>query len=85
MTKVVHCKREPYDIYIGRSSIWGNPFVMHSESERTKVIQQYEVYILNKPELLKQLPTLKDKVLDCWCKPKACHGDILVKLVNELK
>lgn len=23
---VVHCKREPYDVYIGRGSKWGNPF-----------------------------------------------------------
>lgn len=26
MTKVVHCKKEPYDVYIGRPSKWGNPF-----------------------------------------------------------
>lgn len=26
MTKTVHCKKEPYDIYIGRPSKWGNPF-----------------------------------------------------------
>ncbi len=27
-TKVVHCKRAPFDIYIGRPSKWGNPFVI---------------------------------------------------------
>ena len=26
MTKVVHCKKELYDVYIGRPSKWGNPF-----------------------------------------------------------
>jgi len=26
MIRVVHCKREPYDVYIGRGSKWGNPF-----------------------------------------------------------
>lgn len=24
--KVVHFKKEPFDIYIGRPSVWGNPF-----------------------------------------------------------
>lgn len=27
-TKVVHCKREKYDVYIGRPSIFGNTFVI---------------------------------------------------------
>lgn len=26
---------------------------------------------------------LRGKVLGCWCKPKACHGDVLVKLIEE--
>lgn len=25
------------------------------------------------------------KVLGCFCKPKACHGDILAEVLNELK
>lgn len=84
MTKVVHCKKEEFDVYIGSDSIWSNPFKMYSETDRTKVIEQYEEYIRNKPELLNQLHTLKDKVLGCWCKPKPCHGDVLVKLIEEL-
>jgi len=24
--KVVHCKLDPFDIYVGRPSKWGNPF-----------------------------------------------------------
>lgn len=26
MTRVVHCKREPHDVYIGRPGPWGNPY-----------------------------------------------------------
>jgi hypothetical protein len=26
---------------------------------------------------------LTGKVLGCWCAPKACHGDVLVKLANQ--
>ena len=23
------------------------------------------------------------KTLGCWCKPKSCHGDILLELANQ--
>lgn len=26
---------------------------------------------------------LRGKTLGCWCKPKACHGNVLLKLVGE--
>ena len=35
MTRVVNCKYEKYDIYIGRGSPFGNPFT-HLPLERTK-------------------------------------------------
>ena len=28
---------------------------------------------------------LDGKVLGCWCCPEECHGDILVKILQELK
>lgn len=95
MIKVVHCKIENYDVYIGRPSIWGNPF---SHKDNTKAefkvntveeaVQNYKNWILKQPNLLKLLPTLKDKVLGCWCKTKKspnalCHGDILKELIED--
>ena len=88
---VVHCKKEPYDVYIGRPSKWGNPFTHLDKSTRAEfkvatrdeAVAAYEEYIRNKPELLADLHELKGKVLGCWCKPKSCHGDILVKLIKE--
>lgn len=88
--KVVHCKKEPYDVYIGRGSIWGNPF-SHKEGtkalyvvpSREEAIQKYEEWIKNKPELLSRLSELKGKTLGCWCSPKSCHGDVLIKLVEQ--
>jgi len=82
MTTVVHCKKERYDIYIGRPSQWGNPFSIGRDGDRAEVIRKYREWILTKPELLADLPTLKDKVLGCWCKPLTCHGDVLVELVG---
>lgn len=32
--------------------------------------------------ILDAIPTLKGKVLGCWCKPEACHGDVLAELAN---
>ena len=40
-TRVVHCKREPFDIYIGRPSKWGNPFVIGRDGNREQVIEKY--------------------------------------------
>jgi len=78
-TKVVHCMRDPYDIYIGRGKggHWGNPFT-HKDgtmaqvkvASREEAIDKYREYILEKPELLSKLPELKGKVLGCWCAGK---------------
>jgi hypothetical protein len=83
-TIVVHCKRSPHDVYIGRPSIWGNPFAMKSEADRAKVVAQYEDWLKTQPLLMAKLPSLKGKVLGCWCSPKACHRDVLARLANEL-
>ena len=84
MSLVVHCKREPYDVYIGRPSIWGNPFVIGVDGDRDRVIRLYEEYVRGSPELMKALPELKGKILGCWCHPLPCHGNVLVKLIEEL-
>ena len=87
----VHCKREPYEVYIGRPSIWGNPF-SHKEGTLAKykvstveeAINRYEKWLLTQPKLVKHAKlVLKGKVLGCWCKPGPCHGDILARIANE--
>jgi hypothetical protein len=87
---------KPYDIYIGRScymggwkletSEWHNPFKV-KEYGIQKALELYYQYIINKPELMAKLPTLKGKILGCFCGdgPQAlCHGNILVYLVSQL-
>lgn len=84
--RVVHCKREPYDVYIGRPSIWGNPYKIGEDGTREEVIEKYELYLRNNPDLLKRLPELSGKVLGCWCSPNLpCHGEILIKLIKEME
>lgn len=82
-TRVVHCNKEPYDIYIGRPSKWGNPFKEGKDGSRKEVIEKYKKYVLSNQDLMNSLDELEGKVLGCWCKPKACHGDVLVELVER--
>jgi hypothetical protein len=81
--KVVHCEKEQYDIFIGRPSKWGNPFKIGEHGTRREVIAMYEEYIRLRPDLMADLSSLADKTLGCFCKPKSCHGDVLIKLYNE--
>lgn len=83
-TTVVNAKKQPYDVFIGRPSLWGNPFVVGCDGSRSEVIQKYRQHILNSPVHLEQLHTLKGKRLGCFCKPKACHGDVLAELANKI-
>jgi hypothetical protein len=88
-TRVVHCKRERYDVYIGRPSKWGNPF-SHKEGTKAlykvatveEAIEEYEAWLQHRGNLLDALPELKDKTLGCWCKPGPCHGDVLARLAD---
>lgn len=91
MTKVVHCKKEKFNIYIGRPGPWGNPF-SHKEntsaqfkvSTLQEAIDKYREWIVTQPALMKRLPELKNKILGCWCKPGPCHGDILAELAESV-
>jgi hypothetical protein len=83
ITRVVHCKKEPYDIYIGRPSAWGNPFEIGKDGNREEVITKYKEWISTQQDLLDKIHTLEGKTLGCWCSPKACHGDVLVDLVTN--
>ncbi|KAL9648785.1 hypothetical protein ABK040_003719 [Willaertia magna] len=84
------------DVYIGRrikrggwdlpQSKWANPFTVNKCGSSEEAIKKYKEYILEKPELLKDLNELDGKVLGCWCKSSPnvpCHGDVLVELVNK--
>ena len=90
-TTVVHCKKQPYDVYIGRPGKWGNPFshLPRSAAEvkvdsREEAIACYEEWLRQNPEVLAEARReLRGKVLGCWCHPQACHGDVLARLVDD--
>jgi hypothetical protein len=87
MCKVIHIKDKTNsmdEVYIGRGSKWGNPFVIGKHGNRDEVIALYEERLLQNNELMDDLVELVDKTLVCFCKPKACHGDVLKSLVDRL-
>jgi len=92
--RVVHCKKEPYDIYIGRPSKWGNPFThlkgstqaKYTVETREESIEAFRDWVVNGEGnyLMADLHELKGKTLGCWCKPLSCHGDILAELADNI-
>ena len=86
MTKLIHMTSgEPYDVYIGRGTKWGNPFVRGKDGTRQQVIDKYRSWILEQKELMDDLEELEGKALCCWCTPLPCHGDVLIELLEKRK
>lgn len=83
-TTVVHWNDRPLDgTYIGRPSIFGNPYVIgHGDIvDRRAAILAYRRYfmyrIMADAEFRVRVQELKGRVLICHCKPLACHGDVI--------
>ena len=81
-TKVVHCRKDKFDVYIGRPSKWGNPFKLKKGDKREDVLDEYRKWLLQQVDLLADLHELRGKSLGCWCKPELCHGDVLAELAD---
>lgn len=89
-TKVVNKdKGQEFDVYIGRGTPWGNPFVIGQNGDtRETVIDKFRKYfgsdILSDPSKHSGLMSLRGKRLGCHCKPAACHGDIIAEYLNAV-
>lgn len=96
ITRVINIKKESqyrrlrstsdYE-YIGRGSYWGNPYSMHEDgADRDEVIRKYRYDFENEkfPRIDKEkVYLLAGKRLGCFCKPAACHGDVLADFLNS--
>lgn len=88
MATVVNRRMEAFDVYIGRGSRWGNEY-SHREGNQAKflvatreeAISCYRSLLWTKIQhgevTLTDLAELHGKRLGCYCKPYACHGDVL--------
>jgi hypothetical protein len=65
-------------VYVGRGTPWGNPFVMFTERQRNMVCDDFEREVL--PTL--DVSALRGKDLVCWCAPKRCHADGILRKAN---
>lgn len=80
---VVNRWRQPFDVYIGRPAILGNPFRVRDHG-REGAVAKYRQYLLERPDLLEIVRGLGGKRLGCYCKPKPCHGDVIVEVWKQL-
>jgi len=90
MTKVVNVKdykRKQYTL-IDRTTCFGNPFVIGKHGGRKQVLELFKMYfewrIKHDKYFRFQVEELKGKTLACWCKPLACHGDIIAEYLDSL-
>ena len=59
--------------YVGRPSVWGNPFRIGRDGDRAEVIRRYEEYLLRNERLMARLGELAGRDLACWCAPQPCQ------------
>lgn len=82
-------KGQDYDVYIGRGSIYGNPYHFKEVGTREESIRMhkydYEFGLLHRhDEIIASVPTLIGKRLGCHCYPLDCHGDVYIRDANRL-
>jgi len=83
-TTVVNVARDHYDAYVGRPSKWGNPFVIGRDGTREEVVGKYRRFVGARPDLQYAVfAELRGKRLGCYCKPLACHADVLAEWADR--
>lgn len=71
-------------VYIGRPSKWGNPFVVNKHGTRDECVQAYREWMNpDNPLYAEAQVELRGRDLICFCKPLACHGDVLLEIANK--
>ena len=70
-------KENPAYVFIGRPSKWGNPYRPEQHGRRG-CVNLFRQRLRAMPQLVEAArEELRDKILVCFCKPQACHGDVL--------
>lgn len=86
---------KPEFVYIGRAmthanlpaSPFGNPFRIDKDNDdaRADAIELYLNWIQlpAQSHLLQMVDSLRGKTMVCWCKPRRCHGEVLIELMRS--
>ena len=83
-------------VYIGRGSIWGNPFshksgtkALYKVGSVAEAIQAYKRHLweqIKSGEItIEMLKALDGKRLACYCVPNPCHGNVIKQAVQWAK
>lgn len=85
-TKIVNIKTDDFDCYIGRPNLIGNPYKIGKDGNRDQVIAKYRRYfnfMMKTSVVFKEdIENLRGKRLGCYCRPLACHGDVIVEYLE---
>lgn len=83
-----HHGPQKYDVYVGRPSLFGNPYIIGVDGTRSEVIALYrewiEQQVRDDAEVRAGVKALKGKTLACWCAPAPCHADVLLEIAERL-
>lgn len=87
MSRVVHLKRERFDVRIDRATPWGNPFILGVDGDRDEVIAKFREWATTSTDpravwIRAHVHELRGKTLGCWCHPEDCHGWVLVEMAD---
>lgn len=70
---------------IDRDTRFGNPFRLKEDGgdyTREESVARYETWFKNKiqsdDDFCAAVEELRGETLGCWCKPKPCHGDVIL-------
>lgn len=104
MTKVINIRHNPNwkqegVIYIGRGSMFGNPYKIGEDGDRDEVIEKfndlfYDEWIRDLDESVdaERILSLRNKILACYCRPKKgfqgkllCHGQIIAAYLDGIE
>jgi hypothetical protein len=71
-----------------KDSVWCNPYKISKTMTREQSLIKYEEHLrmlLEDDNIMEEFKKLRGKTLGCWCHPEKCHGDIIIKLLDEIK
>lgn len=77
----------PFTHYIGRPSIFGNPYVIGKHGTRDEVIDRHRGEFLQRiimdDEFRREVLKLKNGALSCFCAPdNRCHGETYIEYLD---
>lgn len=71
-------------VYVGRGSKYGSPFKIGPGMTRDQACDAYEAYACETFTREEIVADLEGRDLLCFCSPRRCHADWLLRMANPL-